>query len=138
MISKLQNNVLRRFLQHRADFYRLCREIQSISRHSIIVICNKLSVKVDTTLKKTLFIKNTMILTATSLLLRFAGIIFKVWLASLIGSEGIGLHQLVFSVYVLVSTFASSGIVTAVTKLTAEELAIGSKKGAAKILRRSI
>lgn len=92
----------------------------------------------DATLKKTLFIKNTMILTATSLLLRFAGIIFKVWLASLIGSEGIGLHQLVFSVYVLVSTFASSGIVTAVTKLTAEELAIGSKKGAAKILRRSI
>ncbi len=89
-------------------------------------------------MRKTLFIKNTVILTATSLILRFAGIIFKVWLAALIGSEGIGLHQLVFSVYLLVSTFASSGIVTAVTKLTAEELAIGSKKGAIRILRRSV
>ncbi len=89
-------------------------------------------------MKKTLFIKNTVILTATSLLLRFIGIIFKIWLASLIGSEGIGLHQLVFSVYMLVSTFASSGISTAVTRLTAEELAVGSKKSTVKILRRSI
>lgn len=89
-------------------------------------------------MKKTLFIKNALILTVSSLVLRFAGIIFKVWLASLIGSEGIGLYQLIFSVYMLVSTFASSGISTAVTRLIAEETALGSKKGAIRILRRSI
>lgn len=89
-------------------------------------------------MKKTLFIKNAMILTVSSLVLRFAGIIFKVWLASLIGSEGIGLYQLIFSVYMLVSTFASSGISTAVTRLIAEEAALGSKKGCVRILRRSI
>jgi len=88
--------------------------------------------------KKTIFIKNALILTVSSLLLRFAGIIFKVWLAAVVGSEGIGLYQLIFSVYVLVSTFASSGISTAVTRLTAEELALGSKKGTIKILRRSL
>lgn len=88
--------------------------------------------------KKTVFIKNAAILTASSLILRFAGIIFKVWLATLIGSEGIGLYQLIFSVYMLASTFASSGISTAVTRLVAEELALGSKKGTLKILRRSI
>lgn len=89
-------------------------------------------------MKKTVFIKNAAILTASSLLLRFAGIIFKVWLAAAIGSEGIGLYQLIFSVYVLVSTFAASGINTAVTRLVAEETALGTKKGALKILRRSI
>ncbi len=89
-------------------------------------------------MKKTVFIKNAAILTASSLILRFAGIIFKVWLAALIGSEGIGLYQLVFSVYMLVSTFASSGISTAVTRLVAEELALGSKNGTLKILKRSI
>lgn len=89
-------------------------------------------------MKKTIFIKNAVILTATSLLLRFIGIIFKVWLAALIGSEGIGLHQLIFSVYLLVSTFASSGISTAVTRLTAEELVVGSKNGTKKILKRSV
>lgn len=89
-------------------------------------------------MKKTVFIKNAAILTASSLILRFAGIIFKVWLAALIGSEGIGLYQLIFSVYVLAATFASSGICTAVTRLVAEELALGTKKGTLKILWRSI
>ena len=89
-------------------------------------------------MKKTLFIKNAMILTASSLILRFIGIIFKVWLAQKIGSEGMGLYQLVFSVYVLASTFAISGNSTAVTRLVAEELALGSKKGTLKILKRAI
>lgn len=89
-------------------------------------------------MKKTVFIKNALILTASSLILRFVGIIFKVWLAQLIGSEGIGLYQLVFSVYVLAATFATSGICTAVTRLVAEELALGTKGGTLKILRRSI
>ena len=88
--------------------------------------------------KKTLFIKNTLILTVSSLILRFAGIIFKVWLAQKIGSEGIGLYQLVFSVYVLASTFAISGTSTAVTRLVSEELALENSKDAFKILRRAI
>ena len=89
-------------------------------------------------MKKTIFIKNALILTASSLILRFVGIIFKVWLAQKIGSEGIGLYQLVFSVYVLATTFAISGTSTAVTRLVAEELALGNKKGTLKILRRAI
>ena len=89
-------------------------------------------------MKKTIFIKNAIILTVASLILRFAGIIFKVWLAALIGSEGIGLYQLIFSVYMLASTFATTGICTAVTRLVAEELSLGSKKGTLRILYRSI
>lgn len=89
-------------------------------------------------MKKIIFIKNAIILTVSSLVLRFAGIIFKVWLAALIGSEGIGLYQLIFSVYMLAATFASSGICTAVTRMVADELALGTKKGALKILRRSV
>lgn len=89
-------------------------------------------------MKKTLFIKNAVILTVSSLILRFAGIVFKVWLAGEIGSEGIGLYQLIFSVYVLASTFATSGISTAVTRLTADELALGTKEGTLKIFYRCI
>ncbi len=89
-------------------------------------------------MKKTIFIKNAAILTVSSLILRFIGIIFKVWLAGKIGSEGIGLYQLTFSVYVLASTFATSGISTAVTRMVANEIAMGSKKGVKRILKRSI
>lgn len=89
-------------------------------------------------LKKTIFIKNAVILTASSLILRFAGIIFKVYITRIIGSEGIGLYQLIFSFYMLAATFATSGISTAVTRLITEEIALGSKKGTLRIFRRSV
>lgn len=89
-------------------------------------------------MRKTVFIKNALILTVTSLILRFAGIIFKVWMGAIVGSEGIGLYSLIFSVHILASTFAASGISTAVTRLVAEELSLGSKKGTLKILKKSI
>lgn len=89
-------------------------------------------------MKKTVFIKNAAILTVSSLILRFAGIIFKVWLAAIIGSEGIGLYQLVFSVYMFAATFATSGICTAVTRLVSEELVVGDKRGIKRILTRCV
>ncbi len=89
-------------------------------------------------LKKTIFIKNAAILTVSSLVLRLAGIIFKVYVTRIIGSEGIGLYQLIFSFYMLASTFATSGISTAVTRLTTDEIALGNKKGVLRIFRRSI
>lgn len=89
-------------------------------------------------MKKTVFIKNAMILTASALILRLAGIVFKIWIAQLIGSEGVGLYQLIFSFYMLAATFATSGISTAVTRLVSEELALGCKNGIMRILRRCL
>ncbi len=88
-------------------------------------------------MKKVVFLKNAAVLTATSLLLRFLGVIMKVWLAAQIGSEGIGLYQLIFSFFVLAATFATSGICTAVTRLVAEESCIGTQNGISKIMSRS-
>lgn len=87
-------------------------------------------------MKKTVFLKNAAILTAVSLIIRFLGIVFKIWLSRAIGAEGMGLYQLIFSVYMLFSTFTSAGISTATTRLIADELALGGKNGAAMILRR--
>ncbi len=89
-------------------------------------------------MKKTLFIKNAMVLTFTSLTLRFLGIIFKVWLAARVGAEGIGLYHLVFSVYTFAATFASGGITVAVTRLAVQEMAVGSREGLLKMLRRAL
>lgn len=89
-------------------------------------------------MKKTLFIKNAAILTVSSLFLKFAGIFFRVWLAAKIGAEGIGLYQLVFSVYMFAATFATSGICTAVTRLVSEELVVGSKAGIKRIVNACI
>ncbi len=55
------------------------------------------------------FIKNTMILTVTAFLIRGMGILFRIWMAAKVGAQGMGLYQLVFSVYVLAHT-AGAGL----------------------------
>lgn len=89
-------------------------------------------------MKKSSFIKNACILTVTSLILRTIGIFFRVYMAGKIGAEGLGLYQLIFSIYTLAATFASAGISTAVTRLVTDELACGTPASVRRILRRSI
>ncbi len=84
------------------------------------------------------FVKNAAVLTVTSLILRTIGIFFRIFLSGKIGAEGMGLYQLIVSIYVLGSTFATSGISTAVTRLIADELACGTARSVRHILRRSI
>ncbi len=89
-------------------------------------------------MKRKLFLKNAAILTVTSLLLRTIGIVFRMYLSNKIGAEGMGLYQLIISIYVLGSTFATSGISTAVTRLVADELTCGTPRSIRHILRRSL
>ena len=89
-------------------------------------------------MKRTVFVKNTAILTVTSLLLRTVGIVFRMYLSGQIGSEGMGLYQLIISIYVLASTFATSGISVAVTRLVADEMVRGTSRSIRHVLRRSL
>ena len=86
-------------------------------------------------MKKKQFLRNICILTAGSIALRLIGIGFSGWLSRKIGAEGMGLFQLVFSVYSLASTIATSGIYLAVTRLVAEELGKGNERRAAGAMR---
>ena len=88
--------------------------------------------------RHSVFLKNAAILTVTSLILRTVGIFFRIYMSNKIGAEGMGLYQLIVSIYVLGSTFATSGISTAVTRLVADELARGNATSVRRILRRSI
>lgn len=83
------------------------------------------------------FLKNAALLTATSLILRAVGMAFRVYMSHAVGAEGMGLYQLIVSVYVLVSTFATSGISTAVTRLVTDELVRGSCVSVKRLVRMS-
>ena len=77
--------------------------------------------------------KDTLALTAASVLMRMIGIFYQSWLAQRIGAAGIGLWQLVQSVNVLSATLAISGIRFTATRLVSEELSApggGSAGGA--------
>ncbi|MFR9191101.1 MAG: hypothetical protein ACLVL7_13440 [Anaerotruncus massiliensis (ex Togo et al. 2019)] len=69
------------------------------------------------------FFLNAMIMTATSLLMNAVGVWFNLYISGKIGAEGMGVFQLIMSVYSFTVTFAASGINLASTRLVAEEAA---------------
>ena len=86
-------------------------------------------------MNKRAFYQNTVLMTTCSLLLRLFGILFRILISKRVGAEGMGLYQLVYSVYVLGSTFAVSGLTTAVTRLVAERLTVQDQSGVNRLMR---
>ncbi len=84
------------------------------------------------------FAKNTFILTLTSQLLRVIGIFMMAYMSRKIGTEGVGLYQLIVSIYMLAATFASSGIGIAVSRLTAEAVGKSGGRSTSNVLRRAV
>lgn len=87
-------------------------------------------------MKNSKLIINTFILTASSFLIRVLGLIFKIFISNKIGAEGVGLFQLIFSVYFLFITIATGGISLGVTRMVSESLACGNSREIRKIMRK--
>lgn len=76
-------------------------------------------------MKKRLFFINAVILMLSSFLLRFLNIGFRIFLSNRIGAAGMGLYQLIFSVFMTAITISTSGISLAVTRITSEAVGKG-------------
>lgn len=85
-----------------------------------------------------LFLLNGLLLAGTSILLQTVGISFNVYISGKIGAEGLGLYQLVNSVYRFGVTLALSGVSFASTRMVAEELAHNSMWGARRAMFRCL
>lgn len=74
-------------------------------------------------LLKKRFIKNSLLLITTLFVTRAIAVVFNIYISGKIGAEGMGIFRLSATVYIFCSTFATSGITLAVTRLTTELLA---------------
>lgn len=72
-----------------------------------------------------IFLKNAVILTACALLLSGIAMAMRVYQTAVIGAEGVGLLQLLLSVYFFATNLAVSGLNLAVTRLVSESTAPG-------------
>lgn len=86
--------------------------------------------------RRRLFFENAAILIAGSFALRGLGVAFGAWMSGKMGAEGMGLFQLIATVYTLAGTLATSGIYLTVTRLVSEEIAAGNYTGADDAMRK--
>ncbi len=89
------------------------------------------------TLGKLTYIQGAFILTATNLVTGSISFVFRVFLTRAIGSEGIGVYQLILPLYLLFITLVSGGVITAVSKLIAEQVPGRNYRNMYKIIKIS-
>lgn len=89
-------------------------------------------------MRKKAFLINAVLLTSAALLSRIIGISFRVYMSNKIGAEGIGLYQLICTIFLFASTFVTSGISLSVTRLVTDALARKEYQKAKKTVRRAL
>lgn len=72
-------------------------------------------------MKKSKFVKSTIILIVGGFITKILGMIIKIVMTRLVGTEGIGLYMMISPTFMLLITFAQLGFPIAISKLVAED-----------------
>jgi len=89
-------------------------------------------------MKKESILQGALILTITGFLTRIIGFYYRIYMTKTVGSEGIGLYQLIMPVYLLAWTITSSGISTTVSAKIAKKTALRQYKECIEIVLCSV
>lgn len=81
------------------------------------------------------FLKGTLILTISSIVVKVIGAMNWILLSRVLGGEGIGLYQMGFPIYLMAITVSSAGIPVAISIITAEKVAQNDFRGAERVFR---
>jgi len=83
--------------------------------------------------KKDSFLKGALILTLAGFLVKILGAVYRIPLARLIKDEGMGLYQMAYPIYITLLSISTAGLPTAISKMVAEDRALGRYKNAYRI-----
>ena len=72
-------------------------------------------------MKKSKFVKSTLILIIGGFITKILGMIIKIVMTRLVGTEGIGLYMMISPTFMLLITLAQLGFPIAISKLVAED-----------------
>lgn len=84
------------------------------------------------------FLKGTLILTVSSIVVKVIGSLNWIILSRVLGGEGIGLYQMGFPIYLMAITLSSAGIPVAISIITAEKLAQKDFLGGKRVFNVSL
>lgn len=92
----------------------------------------------ESTAANSKFLKGTLILTASSIVVKVIGSLNWIILSRVLGGEGIGLYQMGFPIYLMAITVSSAGIPVAISIITSEKLAHKDYRGAKRVFHVSL
>jgi len=69
------------------------------------------------------FISGAVVLMVSGLIVRLLGFVYRIYISNLLGSEGMGIFQLISPVYSLIILTLTSGVSIAISKMVAQEMA---------------
>ncbi len=84
------------------------------------------------------YVKNTLILSICMLLSKMLGALYRIPLSNILGTEGIGLYQMVFPIYSLFLVAITGGMPTYVAQKVSLLRAKGDNQSITKLLKNSI
>lgn len=89
-------------------------------------------------MKKHTFLLNALCLTASAFVMRFINILYRIYLTEKIGAEGMGLYQLIYSVFVFAITVSTAGISLSVTRIVSNTISTGNRQTLGSCIRKCI
>ncbi|HYH02951.1 MAG TPA: polysaccharide biosynthesis protein [Bacillota bacterium] len=74
-------------------------------------------------------LKGTVVLSTAALCVKILGAVYRIYLSRLIGTEGIGLYQMAYPVYLIFLSLSTAGVPIAISKIVAEKVSAGDWAG---------
>lgn len=84
------------------------------------------------------FLRGALILTLAGLMVKIVGSVNRIFLSRLLGGEGIGLYQIAYPIYLLISAVSAAGIPVAISIMVSRKAAQKDYGGANRIFRISL
>ncbi|MFZ5943536.1 MAG: stage V sporulation protein B [Bacillota bacterium] len=84
------------------------------------------------------FIEGALILFISGIFVKIIGFLFQIVIIRKIGTEAVGLVNMVFPLYITVLVITTAGLPLAISKMVAHQMALDNYKGAVKIFRISL
>jgi len=84
------------------------------------------------------FLRGAFVLAVAGLVVKLLGAFYRIPFTRLVGSEGVGLYQMAYPIYITLVAFSTSGVPIAISMLVAERGARGDRFGARQVFLLSV
>lgn len=81
------------------------------------------------------FMQGALILFISGIFVKITGFVFQITVIRLIGTEAVGLYNMVFPLYITVIVLSTAGLPLAISKMVSHQIALGSFRTAMRIFK---